>query len=100
MNRKTTERPGMAMAKRARKAPATATRPVPDTGDAAPRKPLPAGSKAPPKAPDTGAETPRKSDMTRQMILDAAARVFRIEGYSSARLTDIAALIGMKAGSL
>jgi AcrR family transcriptional regulator len=42
----------------------------------------------------------RKSDITRQSILDAAARVFRLRGYSGTRLTDIAEEIGMKAGSL
>mgnify|MGYP001555579018 FL=1 len=45
-------------------------------------------------------DAPRKSDLTRQAILDAAARVFRTQGYSGARLSDIAASIGMKAGSL
>ena len=43
---------------------------------------------------------PRKADVTRQSILDAAAAVFRSHGYSGARLRDIAARIGMKAGSL
>src|SRR5277367_2624645 len=42
----------------------------------------------------------RKADATRQSILDAAARIFRRDGYSGARLSDIAAEIGMKAGSL
>jgi len=41
-----------------------------------------------------------KAEATRQSILDAAARIFRRDGYSSARLADIAAEIGMKAGSL
>lgn len=41
-----------------------------------------------------------KAEATRQAILDAAARVFRRDGYSATRLTDIAAEIGMKAGSL
>jgi AcrR family transcriptional regulator len=42
----------------------------------------------------------RKADATRQSILDAAARIFRRDGYANARLSDIAAEIGMKAGSL
>jgi AcrR family transcriptional regulator len=42
----------------------------------------------------------RKSDLTRQRILDAAARVFRDRGYAGARLTDIAEAAGMQAGSL
>ena len=43
---------------------------------------------------------PRKSDLTRQRILQAAARVFRERGYSGTRLTDIADAADMKAGSL
>jgi AcrR family transcriptional regulator len=43
---------------------------------------------------------PRKSDLTRQRILQAAARVFREHGYSGTRLTDIAEAADMKAGSL
>jgi AcrR family transcriptional regulator len=42
----------------------------------------------------------KKSEATRQSILDAAARVFRTHGYSGTRLADIADEIGMKAGSL
>jgi TetR/AcrR family transcriptional regulator, cholesterol catabolism regulator len=42
----------------------------------------------------------KKSDLTRQRILDAAAKVFRDKGYAGARLTDIAAAAGMQAGSL
>src|ERR1044071_3701713 len=45
-------------------------------------------------------ETFGKADATRQSIVEAAARIFRRDGYSSARLTDIAAEIGKKAGSL
>jgi TetR/AcrR family transcriptional regulator, cholesterol catabolism regulator len=41
-----------------------------------------------------------KAEATRQSILEAAARVFRRDGYASARLSDIAGEIGMKAGSL
>ena len=45
------------------------------------------------------AERGTKSARTRQRILDAAAEVFSEQGYG-ARLTDIAARAGMKAGSL
>ena len=41
-----------------------------------------------------------KAEATRQGILEAAARIFRRDGYASARLSDIAAEMGMKAGSL
>lgn len=41
-----------------------------------------------------------KSERTRQRILDAAAKVFRQQGYANARLSDIAALAGMQTGSL
>lgn len=41
-----------------------------------------------------------KAEATRQSILEAAARIFRRDGYAAARLSDIAAEIGMKAGSL
>jgi AcrR family transcriptional regulator len=41
-----------------------------------------------------------KAEATRQAILAAAARVFRRDGYSGAKLADIAAEVGMKAGSL
>ena len=43
---------------------------------------------------------PTKSELTRQRILDAAAKVFRSEGYSGARLSDIAAAAGIQTGSL
>jgi AcrR family transcriptional regulator len=42
----------------------------------------------------------RKSEMTREAILSSAARVFREQGYSGAKLSDIAAGADMKAGSL
>jgi AcrR family transcriptional regulator len=48
----------------------------------------------------TPGEGPGKAEATRQSILEAAARIFRRDGYSTARLIDIAADIGMKAGSL
>src|SRR5215218_9782486 len=41
-----------------------------------------------------------KSERTRQRILDAAARVFREQGYANARLADIAELADMQTGSL
>ena len=53
-----------------------------------------------PRPEDEGAEDLGKAEATRQSILDAAARIFRRDGYSGARLSDIAAEIGRKAGSL
>jgi AcrR family transcriptional regulator len=51
--------------------------------------------------PPIGGESPGgKAETTRQSILEAAARIFRRDGYAAARLTDIAGEIGMKAGSL
>ncbi|MCU1502523.1 MAG: HTH-type transcriptional repressor KstR2 [Ilumatobacteraceae bacterium] len=41
-----------------------------------------------------------KSERTRQRILDAAAQTFMSQGYSSARLSDIAAAAGLQTGSL
>jgi len=49
---------------------------------------------------ESAANETGKAEATRRAILNAAARVFRRDGYSGARLTDIAAEIGMKAGSL
>ena len=46
------------------------------------------------------AERISKSARTRQRILDAAAKVFRQQGYAGARLSDIADLAGMQTGSL
>ena len=54
----------------------------------------------PPHPEQERAEDPGKAEVTRLNILDAAARIFRRDGYASARLTDIAGEIGMKAGSL
>jgi len=45
-------------------------------------------------------EKPTKSARSRQRILDAAARVFREQGYATARLSDIAEAAGMQTGSL
>lgn len=42
----------------------------------------------------------KKSEVTREAILHAAAKVFRAEGYSGAKLSEIAAGADMKAGSL
>lgn len=53
-----------------------------------------------PAAPALLRETTDKAEATRQSIIEAAARIFRRDGYAGARLTDIAAEIGMKAGSL
>src|SRR5215470_10769736 len=41
-----------------------------------------------------------KSERTRKRILDAAAKVFREQGYANARLADIAELADMQTGSL
>lgn len=41
-----------------------------------------------------------KSARTRRRILDAAAHVFREQGYSNARLSDIAEMAGIQTGSL
>src|SRR4051812_8992781 len=46
------------------------------------------------------AKTQTKAERTRRRILDAAAKVFREQGYANARLADIAELAGMQAGSL
>lgn len=46
------------------------------------------------------AEETGKAEATRQSILEAAARIFRRDGYSGAKLSDIAAEVGIKAGSL
>lgn len=51
-----------------------------------------------PQAP--AAETASKADLSRVRILDAAARLFRGRGYSTVSLRDIAAGVGMKAGSV
>jgi AcrR family transcriptional regulator len=45
-------------------------------------------------------DQPSKSTRTRQRILDAAAKTFRAQGYSGARLSDIAASAGIQTGSL
>jgi AcrR family transcriptional regulator len=42
----------------------------------------------------------RRSDVSRQQILDVAAKLFRAKGYTETSLRDIARLVGMKAGSL
>lgn len=46
------------------------------------------------------AEALTKSARTRQRILDAAAAVFREQGYANARLSDIAERAGIQTGSL
>lgn len=45
-------------------------------------------------------ERQTKSERTRQRILDAAAKVFREQGYANARLSDIAEGAGIQTGSL
>ena len=45
-------------------------------------------------------KTTKKSAVSRQRILEAAAKMLRERGYSGARLSDIAELADMKAGSL
>jgi len=52
------------------------------------------------RASEDNAEDVGKAEATRQSIVEAAARIFRRDGYSGARLSDIAAEVGMKAGSL
>jgi TetR/AcrR family transcriptional regulator, cholesterol catabolism regulator len=42
----------------------------------------------------------RRSDISRQQILDVAAKLFRARGYSETSLRDIGQQAGMKAGSL
>jgi AcrR family transcriptional regulator len=46
------------------------------------------------------ARKPTKSELTKQRILDAAAKIFRSQGYSGARLSDIAATAGIQTGSM
>jgi AcrR family transcriptional regulator len=42
----------------------------------------------------------KKSEVTRQRILDAAARMFRKKGYAATTLTDIAGLVGIRAAGI
>jgi AcrR family transcriptional regulator len=51
-------------------------------------------------APSAARALPRKSDRTRQAVLDAAARLFARRGYAGTNLSDIAAEAGIKTGSL
>ncbi len=55
---------------------------------------------ADPAGPESGGRRPRKSDLTRLRILDAAAENFRALGYTAARLSDIADAARTQAGSL
>lgn len=50
--------------------------------------------------PAENAAAPRKSERTRQAVLDAAARLFARRGYAGTNLSDIAAEAGIKTGSL
>lgn len=42
----------------------------------------------------------KRADVSRQQILDVAARLFKARGYADTSLRDIGAEVGMKAGSL
>ena len=42
----------------------------------------------------------KKSDATRQRVLDSATELFRKGGYQATSMRDIAAAVGMKSGSL
>jgi AcrR family transcriptional regulator len=46
------------------------------------------------------APAPSKSQVTRRLILEAAARLFRERGYAAVSLRDIAAAVNLKTGSL
>lgn len=58
--------------------------------------------------PETGATkkaaglktTLKKSDVTRQRVLEATSELFRTNGYQATSMRDIAAALGMKSGSL
>ncbi len=54
----------------------------------------------PKRAAVSKAPLPRKSDRTRQRVLDEAARLFARAGYANTNLADVAAAAGMQAGSL
>jgi TetR/AcrR family transcriptional regulator, cholesterol catabolism regulator len=47
-----------------------------------------------------GSKRIRRSDVSRQQILDVAAKLFRAHGYTETSLRDIGKQAGMKAGSL
>src|SRR5262245_19794620 len=51
------------------------------------------------EAADNGKRV-RLSDVSRQQILDVAAKLFRARGYTETSLRDIGKRVGMKAGSL
>lgn len=59
-------------------------------------------AKAKPKAESKGVKTPvlKKSDATRQRVLDVTSDLFRRNGYQATSMRDIAAAVGMKSGSL
>lgn len=51
-------------------------------------------------AGDDAGKRARRSDVSRQQILDVAAKLFRARGYTETSLRDIGKQVGMKAGSL
>jgi AcrR family transcriptional regulator len=57
-------------------------------------------STAKPKRPSRKAVEPRKSDLTRQRILDAAAKIFAQRGYGHTRLGDVALESDSHAGGI
>lgn len=59
-------------------------------------------AKAKPKAESKGVKAPvlKKSDATRQRVLDVTSDLFRRNGYQATSMRDIAAAVGMKSGSL
>jgi len=63
---------------------------------------MPAAAKAKPKAESKAVKAPilKKSDATRQRVLDVTSDLFRRNGYQATSMRDIAAAVGMKSGSL
>jgi TetR/AcrR family transcriptional regulator, cholesterol catabolism regulator len=52
------------------------------------------------RLPATGGKRARRSELSRQQILDVAAKLFRARGYTETSLRDIGQHAGMKAASL
>lgn len=63
---------------------------------------MPAAAKAKPKAESKAVKAPilKKSDATRQRVLDVTSDLFQRNGYQATSMRDIAAAVGMKSGSL